>query len=75
MSKILTAIRNAIEAKVKSRYQLSRETGIDQAQLSRWMKGRGGMGVGNAEKLAEALGLEITIKAARKKSPNPEKRP
>jgi hypothetical protein len=62
MSKILTAIRNAISAGVKSRYRLWQETGVDQGQLSRLMKGESGMGVDKAEKLADALNLEITIK-------------
>lgn len=67
MSEILQAIRKAITAGVKSRYQLSRETGIDQAQLCRLMKGECGMGVDNAERLAAALGLEITVRKAKGK--------
>lgn len=65
MSIILNEIRKAILAGVKSRYQLSQETGIDQAQLSRLMKGKS-LGVENAEKLAAALGIKITVSIKRK---------
>jgi hypothetical protein len=63
MGKILSAIRQALTAKgAKSRYRLSKETGIDPAALCRFMHNqRTGMGTDNAERLAEALGLRITI--------------
>ncbi len=61
MSQIFDTIRKAIEASSKTRYRLSKETGIDQAQLSRLMSGKEGVSVENLERLAEALGLEIII--------------
>jgi len=61
MSQILNAIRDAIKAGPKSRYQLSKETKIDAAALSRLMHTNRGMGVENAEKLAAALGIKITV--------------
>jgi transcriptional regulator with XRE-family HTH domain len=61
MSQIFDTIRKAIEASDKTRYRLSKETGIDQAQLSRLMSGKEGVSVENLERLAEALGLEIVI--------------
>jgi transcriptional regulator with XRE-family HTH domain len=67
MGKILSALRKAMRTGGKSRYQLAKETGIDPAALSRFINDEGvGMGVENAEKLAEALGLDITIKAPKK---------
>jgi transcriptional regulator with XRE-family HTH domain len=69
MSQIFDTIRKAIEASDKTRYRLSKETGIDQAQLSRLMSGKEGVSVENLERLAEALDLEIIIRsktAARK---------
>lgn len=62
MSQILDTIRKAIEVGGKTRYKLSKETGIDQAQLSRLMAGKEGVSVENLERLAEALGLEIVIR-------------
>jgi len=67
VSRILEQIRKAIEASDKTRYRLSRETGIAQSQLSRLMSGREGLGYHNLEKLADALGLEIVIRPAKKK--------
>ena len=62
MSRILDTIRRAIEVGNKTRYKLSQETGIDQAQLSRLMAGKEGVSVENLERLAEALGLQIIIR-------------
>ena len=62
MSQILNTIRRAIETSNKTRYRLSKETGIDQAQLSRLMSGKEGVSMENLERLAEALGLEIVIR-------------
>jgi hypothetical protein len=62
MSKILDSVRKAILRGDKSRYSLSKETGIDQAQLSRFMSGSGAMSFENLELLARALGLEIIVR-------------
>ncbi|OHB66230.1 MAG: hypothetical protein A2Y76_14010 [Planctomycetes bacterium RBG_13_60_9] len=62
MSQVFDTIRKAIEAGGKTRYRLSKETGIDQAQLSRLMSGKEGVSVENLERLADALGLEIIIR-------------
>ena len=66
MATILDSLRRAIEASKKSRYQLWRETGIDQGQLSRLMQGKSGLSVDSLERLAKALGLKITITPKRK---------
>jgi ribosome-binding protein aMBF1 (putative translation factor) len=66
MSKVREAIREAVEASGKTRYQLWKETGIDQAVLSRLVAGKGGMTLDNMERLAEALGLEIVVRKQRK---------
>jgi transcriptional regulator with XRE-family HTH domain len=65
MGYVFDTIRKAIEASGKTRYRLSKETGIDQAQLSRLMSGKEGVSVENLERLAEALGLEIIIRPKR----------
>ena len=65
MGVILDQLRDAIEQCGKSRYEISKESGIDQAQLSRLMRGEGGLGVARIEKLAECLQLEISIRPKR----------
>lgn len=67
MSKVLKAIRDAITESGKTRYTISKQTGIDQSQLSRLMQGRTGLSLETLEKLTEFLGLEIVIRARRKK--------
>jgi len=62
MSRILDQIRKAIEASDKTRYRLSKETGIAQSQLSRLMTGEEGLSFENLERLIDALGLEIIIR-------------
>jgi transcriptional regulator with XRE-family HTH domain len=74
MSKILDKFRTAIEAGDKTRYRLSKETGIDQAQLSRFMSGSGAMSYENLELLAEALGLEIIIRPKKPRADKPKER-
>jgi DNA-directed RNA polymerase alpha subunit len=62
MANILRTIRQAIKLSGKTRYQLSKETDIDQSHLSRLMKGGAGLSLDALEKLAEALDLEIIIR-------------
>lgn len=62
MSRIVEAMRKAIEASGKTRYRLSQETGIDQAQLSRFMTGEKGLSFDAMERLADALGIEMVLK-------------
>ena len=62
MSKIIDQIRKAVETSGKTRYRLSKESGVSQGQLSRLVNGECGLSAGNLEKLADALGLKITIR-------------
>lgn len=55
---IVKSIGQAIEKCGKSRYQISQETGIDQAILCRIVNG-GSCGMKTADKLCEYLGLEV----------------
>lgn len=71
MSKTLTdQLRQAIETADKSRYALSKETGIDQAVLSRFVHGKGGLSLESWDRLAEALGLELV----KRRRPKPKGR-
>ena len=65
MSEIRDEIRKAIKASNKTRYRLSKETGIVQSQLSRLMSGEKGVSLDNLERLADALDLEIVIRPKR----------
>ncbi len=61
-TKISDHIRDAIQSADVTRYRISVETGINEATLSRFMSGKGGMSVETLDKLGEYLGLEIVKK-------------
>jgi len=71
-TKLSDQLRQAIETADKSRYVLAQETGIDQATLSRFMHGKGGLSTEGMDLLGESLGLELKLKRATRK---PTKRP
>jgi hypothetical protein len=58
--KVADVIRRAMLSSEKSRYQLSREAGVDQAALCRFAAGSG-LRTESLELLAQALGLEIVV--------------
>ena len=62
MAPILDDIRKAIQAGKTSRYALAKQTGLSQAHLCQFMAGTKGLSVEAAERLAECLGLEITVR-------------
>ena len=62
MSKICDKLKQAIEKGPKSRYRLSKETGIEQSQLSRFMGGAHLLSIESIEKLAKALDFELVLK-------------
>ena len=62
MSDILDTLRKALAKSGKSRYQIAKETGLEQATLCRFVKGQTAMNVANAQLLAGAMGLEIVIR-------------
>jgi transcriptional regulator with XRE-family HTH domain len=61
MAKIIETFRKAVKASGKSQAVLARESGVTEGQLSRLMSGERGLGADNLEKLADALGLKITV--------------
>jgi transcriptional regulator with XRE-family HTH domain len=65
--KISDALRRAIETADRTRYALAQVTGIDQATLSRFVHGKGGMSIDAIDLLAEALGLELVPRQKPKK--------
>ena len=61
MSGLLDAIRRAVEASGQTRYAISKGSGVTQGQLSRLVRGERGLSIESAERLADYLGLRITI--------------
>lgn len=55
-------MRSAIEASGQSRYRISKETGIAESVLSRFVNGETVLTVETAERLADYLGLEIVLR-------------
>lgn len=60
-------LRRAIEGCGKTRYEISKETGIDQAILSRFMHGKGGLSMPNLDTLAELLGWHVATEGSKQK--------
>jgi hypothetical protein len=52
-------LRRAVRESEATRYQISQETGIDQATLCRFVAGTAGMSLDSIDKLMGALNLEI----------------
>ena len=65
MAELLNMIRKAIEASGQSRYRISKETGIAESVLSRFMSGETAITVETVERLADYLGLEIVLRPKR----------
>jgi len=61
MNMIIEEIRRQIEKRKKSRYQISKDTGIDEAALCRIMQG-GSCKVETADKLLKYFGFALKPK-------------
>lgn len=66
--KLSDELRKAIAEADFSRYRLWQITGIDEATLSRFMTGKGGLSVDGLDRIAEALGLHITVQKPKRKA-------
>ena len=53
-------LRQLIDRSGVSRYRLSQAAGIDQAMLSRFMAGKGGLGMKSIDALAAELNVGLT---------------
>lgn len=60
-SELADKLRDAIAASGLSANQLSKETGVDQTTISRFIRGKD-MGIHRASKIAKRLGLELKRK-------------
>ena len=56
---ISDALRRAIQSNPKSVYQISKEAGISQIVISRFVSGERDIRLATADRLAKALGIEI----------------
>lgn len=66
--RISNQLRDIIEASGESRYEIAKQTGIDQSALSRFMSGERGLSMTALDTLADYLELDIvsrrrTVKA------------
>ena len=61
MSEILDQMRRALAASGRTRYAISKESGIGQPELSRLARGHAGMGFEKLELLARTLGLVYVL--------------
>ncbi len=66
-SRLSDRIRQLIDDCGRSRYRIWKETGIDQATLSRFLAG-GGLSMDNLDKLADLLEFDITTRQKRRAS-------
>jgi DNA-binding phage protein len=62
---ITELIQNAIRSSGKSRYAISKATGIGQDHLCHFLKGESSMSLATVDKLMNALELEIVIRPRR----------
>jgi len=60
-------IRQAIDECGVSRYAISKALGLDQALLSRFMSGKGGLAVKTIDKIGAFLRLQIVVQPQRPK--------
>jgi transcriptional regulator with XRE-family HTH domain len=66
--KLSDEIRQAVDASGLSRYRISKELGIAESTMSRFMSGQGGLSMEYLDRLAELLDLHLaTRKPPRKK--------
>lgn len=61
MATIGDQLRRAIERSGKSRYRISKETGITQSVLSRFMHGTAGLSVENIDRVCQCIGAKVAI--------------
>ncbi len=67
MASFSDQIRRAVDRSGFSRYRIWQEIGIDQAVMSRFMNGQGGLSIKSLDRLAKLLGISIAVKKARKR--------
>jgi transcriptional regulator with XRE-family HTH domain len=64
--KLSDQVRRAVDASGLSRYRISKELGIAESTMSRFMSGQGGLSMEVLDRLADLLGLRIKTTRRRK---------
>jgi transcriptional regulator with XRE-family HTH domain len=54
-------IRQAVDASGQSRYRIAKELGISESTMSRFMNRKGGLTLKLLDRLADLLGLHISV--------------
>ncbi len=65
--KLSDQIRQAVDDSGLSRYRISKELGIAESTMSRFMSGQGGLSMEYLDALADLLGLNVTTDKRRRK--------
>jgi hypothetical protein len=60
-------LRQAVRNDGRTRYAIAKETGIDHAMLSRFVRGQAGMSLHSIDRLMECLGPEIRSRRCKRK--------
>jgi transcriptional regulator with XRE-family HTH domain len=58
---VLDSIREAIRKSGKSQYAIGHATGIDEGQLSKFMRCQAGLSLANLEKILDYLNLQLKV--------------
>ena len=65
MTSFSDQIRRAVDQSGYTRYRIWQDIDIDQAQMSRFMSGQGGLSTESLDRLAKLLGLTVVAKKAK----------
>ena len=66
MASLSDQIRRVVDRSGLSRYRICREIDLDQALMSRFMSGQGGLSIKSLDRLAKLLGLTVSVKKPKK---------
>lgn len=67
-SKVARAVADRVKSCGSPVYRVARKAGIDAASLYRFSQGKGGLGTGNLERVADALDCEIVLVPKRREA-------
>jgi transcriptional regulator with XRE-family HTH domain len=65
--KLSDQIRQEVDASGLTRYRISKELGIAESTMSRFMSGKGGLSMEYLDGLADLLGLDLASEKGRKR--------
>jgi transcriptional regulator with XRE-family HTH domain len=60
-TKLSDQVRRAVDASGQSRYRISKELGVAESTMSRFMSGQGGLSLDTLDALADLLDLNVTM--------------